>query len=256
MYINPKTWNPWQGCHKISPGCKKCYMFSEKKRYGQDPDTVVRSKPATFNAPLKWKDPAYVFTCSWSDWFIEEADEWRSEAYDIIHRTPHLTYQILTKRIERARSHWPVLPVFKNTWLGVSVEDRKYGLPRIEILRNTPAALRFLSIEPQLEDIGEINLEGIGWVIVGGESGHDARPFQIDWARSIIRQCKAAGVACFVKQMGSVSMEGALNTGAPGFGGTPDGVIPVQRVFRDKKGGDITEWPVDLRVREFPKVAA
>src|SRR6266498_5551388 len=112
-----RTWNPWHGCHKVSAGCKNCYMFREKRQYGQDPDVVVRSK-TTFNAPLKWKDSALVFTCSWSDWFIEEADPWRDEAWDVIRRTPHLTYQILTKRIERASSCLPKDWPLKNVWLG------------------------------------------------------------------------------------------------------------------------------------------
>src|ERR1700761_9152752 len=95
-----KSWNPWQGCRKVSAGCKFCYMFREKEKYGQNGSRIVRSK-TTFTAPLKWKDPSLVFTCSWSDFFIEEADEWRQEAWDIIKATPHLTYQILTKRPER-----------------------------------------------------------------------------------------------------------------------------------------------------------
>ena len=235
------TWNPWHGCHKISPGCKNCYMFTEKKAYGQDPDVVVRSK-TTFTAPLKWKEPRLVFTCSWSDWLIEEADEWRQEAYDIIWRTPH-TYQILTKRIERAIEHWPTIPP-PRAWLGVSVEDRKYGLPRIDILRELPAVVRFLSIEPQLEDIGEINLQGIHWVIIGGESGHGARPFNIEWARSIIAQCREAGVACFVKQLGKQPY-------------VMDGSLHVWQDFDDRrKGGEPSEWPEDLRVREFPATAS
>lgn len=155
------TWNPWHGCRKVSPGCKFCYMYREKARYGQDPTKVVRSK-TTFNAPLKWKDARKVFTCSWSDWFIEEADAWREEAYEIIRRTPH-QYQVLTKRIERGASYLPpeILP---NMWLGVSVESRRY-LERVDMLRDMPAAIRFLSIEPLLEDLGRINLLGIDWVI-------------------------------------------------------------------------------------------
>src|SRR3990167_1409537 len=90
------TWNPWQGCHHVSPGCLNCYMFSEKHMYGQDPDVVVRSKPPTFNMPLKIKEPKKIFTCSWSDWFIKEADPWRDEAWEIIKRTPQHTYLILT----------------------------------------------------------------------------------------------------------------------------------------------------------------
>ena len=95
------TWNPWHGCHKVSAGCKNCYMFRDKTRYGQDPNVVVRSKDATFYAPLKWSEPRTIFTCSWSDFFIEEADAWRDEAFAIMALTPHHTYQVLTKRPER-----------------------------------------------------------------------------------------------------------------------------------------------------------
>ena len=101
------TWNPWQGCRKVSPGCLNCYMYRDKKRYGQDPATVVRSKPPTFNKPLKWHDPAKVFVCSWSDFFIEDADEWRDDAWEIMRRTPHLTYQILTKRPRNIKDRLP-----------------------------------------------------------------------------------------------------------------------------------------------------
>lgn len=194
------TWNPWHGCHKISPGCKFCYMFRDKARYGQDPNVVVRSK-TKFNDPLSWpKEPAMCFTCSWSDWLIEEADAWRDEAYDVIRRTPWITYQILTKRIERAQGLVPV-PSLPNVWLGVSIEDRqrKYRIPQ---LVETPAALRFLSIEPLLEDIGELDLRAIDWVILGGESGPDARPMHVDWARAVRDQCVAAGVPLFFKQWG------------------------------------------------------
>ena len=241
------TWNPWHGCHKISPGCKNCYMFSEKKMYGQDPDNVVRSK-TTFNAPLKWKDPRRIFTCSWSDWFIEEADVWRNEAWDIITRTPRHTYQILTKRIERASGRLSIIPL-PNVWLGVSVEDRKYGLPRIDILREIPASVRFLSIEPQIEDLGALDLRGIHWVIIGGESGHGARPFDIAWARSVIEQCRAAGVACFVKQLGA-------RLWAPNTELIPGVIVSAEVKLRNHKGGDPSEWPEDLRVRQFPEVRA
>ncbi len=243
-----KTWNPWHGCHKISPGCKNCYMFSDKKRYGQDPNVVVRSK-TTFNAPLKWADPALVFTCSWSDWFIEEADEWREEARDIILRTPHLIYQILTKRPERAPRWIPQVPD-PNVWLGVSVEDVKYGLPRIDMLRELPAAVRFLSIEPLLEDVGQLDLTGIHWVIIGGESGPGARGLNLSWVESMVAQCKAAGVACFVKQLGAKPFE---IVGHGFFYAAPGHNNPVKyHQFKDHKGGDITEWPKELQVREFP----
>lgn len=192
------TWNPWHGCHKISPGCKFCYMFREKNRYGQNPNVVVRSK-TKFNEPLKWKEPKLIFTCSWSDFFILEADAWREEACAIIRATPHHTYQILTKRIDRVTiTTWPMpLP---NCWLGVSVEDREHK-DRIELLRKIPATVRFLSLEPLLEDLGELNLEGIDWVIAGGETG-SPRPTRIEWLRSVRDQCLTQGVPFFFKQWG------------------------------------------------------
>jgi protein gp37 len=195
-----KTWNPWHGCHHVSPGCEHCYMFAQKRQYGQDPERVVRAKPATFNAPLKWHDPALVFTCSWSDFFIAEADEWRPEAWQIIERTPHLTYQILTKRPARIpKATHPDDEPHGNVWLGVSIESRQY-LYRADVLRELPAAVRFLSLEPLLEDLGRINLDGIGWVIIGGESGARRRFFSVGWLQSVVYQCRDAGVPVFVKQ--------------------------------------------------------
>jgi protein gp37 len=173
-------------------------MFTEKRQYGQDPEAIVRSK-TTFRAPLKWREPSLVFTCSWSDWLIEEADEWRDEAYRIIFDTPH-TYQILTKRSKR----FPLVPrtfsVEPRIWWGVSVENRKHGLPRVDDLRGLVGANRFLSIEPLLEDLGAIDLSGIGWVIIGGESGPKRRPFNLEWLAKIVDQCSAVSVPCFVKQ--------------------------------------------------------
>jgi len=99
-----RTWNPWRGCAHVSPGCDNCYMFAGQRRNGWDPEKVVRSK-TTFTDPLKWKDPARVFTCSWSDWFIKDADLWRGEAWEIVRRTPHLTYQILTNQARTARQN-------------------------------------------------------------------------------------------------------------------------------------------------------
>jgi protein gp37 len=228
------TWNPWQGCHKVSPGCKFCYMYRDKERYGQDPKTVVRSKPPTFNAPLKWSEPALVFTCSWSDWFVEEGDQWRDEAWAIIKATPHLTYQILTKRPERIVGHLPADwgEGYPNVWLGTSVESQKYANERIPMLIEAPARIKFLSCEPLLgpldlepwlwqpgyvwdgfdDVIGEAEpSEEIDWVITGGESGSrkDVRPAQLDWFRSIRDQCIDAEVAYFHKQHGgSMKVDG------------------------------------------------
>lgn len=245
------TWNPWHGCHKVSQGCKNCYMFRDKKRYGQDPNVVTRSGDKTFYAPLKWSEPRNIFTCSWSDFFIEEADAWRDEAFAIMALTPQHTYQVLTKRPDRMleyfRDHfidpqrlnfrfinayqrtltkafgWPEKLVpndvmsrmpkafpnwpFPNVWLGVSVEDRDTYIHRVPYLAMTPGAVKFLSIEPLLGDLGDLMLDGIfagvyHWVIVGGESGPDARPMHPDWVRSIRDQCQAAGVPFFFKQWG------------------------------------------------------
>lgn len=241
------TWNPWKGCRHVSAGCAHCYMFSDMRRYGQDPVVVRRTK--TWNQPRRWNRQAAadgvrrrVFTCSWSDFFIEEADPWRDEAWDVIGRCPHLDFQVLTKRPERMKGRLPVavdmiatradgLP-FPNVWLGVSVENRKQGLPRIDILGDTPAAIRFLSAEPLLEDLGELDLTGIHWVIIGGESGAGARPMDLGWVRSIRDQCHALGVACFVKQLGSA--------------------WAAEHARSDRKGGDMHLWPEDLRIREMP----
>jgi len=213
-----KTWNPWRGCHKVSQGCKNCYMFREQKQYGHDPNIVVRSK-TTFNDPLKWKEPAKVFVNSWSDFFIEEADPWRDEAWDIMRRTSHI-YQVLTKRIENVStrlpkdwgSGWP------NVWLGVSAEDQANADERIPQLLEIPAAIRFVSAEPLLGPISFKNfytihnsddypirkrhIDFLDWIIAGGESGPNCRPMDLAWARSIRDQCKEAGVAFFYKQNG------------------------------------------------------
>jgi len=203
------TWNPWHGCTKVSPGCKHCYMYREKKQYGQDPYVVVRSK-TTFTAPLKWNAPQRVFTCSWSDWFHETADAWRPEAWDVIRRTPQHTYLILTKRPERIREHLPPLWGFRgwpNVWLGVSVESADYTW-RITELIAVPAVVHFLSLEPLLGPF-EIwpwlkrgGVYGVEWVIVGGESGPQARPMELAWARSLRDECVRGRIPFFLKQLG------------------------------------------------------
>lgn len=217
------SWNPWYGCRKISPACAHCYAEREMTRYGKDFNTVTRAKDATFFAPLKWKEPRKVFTCSWSDFFIEEADPWRAEAWNVILQTPQHTYQVLTKRPDRigkSNLQWP-----EHIWLGVSVETtRQYH--RIDSLRNIPAQTRFLSMEPLLSWPQFMCLGGIHWVIVGTESGPDARPTDYDWIRRVRDNCKAQGIAFFVKQLT-----------------TPGGIkIPFEN------------WPEDLRIREFPKL--
>jgi protein gp37 len=208
------TWNPWHGCRKVSPGCKHCYMFTAKRRYGQDPQKVVRAAPTTFRAPLRWTEPKRIFTCSWSDFFIEMPTEhWRDEAWQIIQATPQHTYLILTKRPQnmpgtvpwtrQSMGDWftgrPWPTPRPHVWLGVSVESTRY-YERIDRLVQIPAARRFLSLEPLLGPLPDLPLTGIDWVIVGGESGPRHRPMAIEWVAEIRDQCTAAGVPLFVKQ--------------------------------------------------------
>lgn len=195
------TYNPWRGCHKISPACAHCYMFREQRRYGNDPNVVVRASDATFYAPLKWKEPRKIFTCSWSDFFIEEADSWRDDAWKVIADTDdrHI-YQILTKRPERIRGHIPwIWSAPENVWLGASVENSRF-YHRIDRLCGVEAKIRFLSVEPLLGPMPNIPLDGIHWVIVGGESGQNFRPLNVEWVRQIRDRCQEKGVAFFFKQ--------------------------------------------------------
>ena len=161
------------------------------------------------NVPLKWRVPKRIFVNSMSDLFHEDiATEYIAKVGRVMRDAPWHTYQVLTKRHERLRDllsgelNW--IAALPHVWFGVSVEDREHGLPRLESLRHTPARIRFLSVEPLLEDLGRIDLRKIDWVIVGGESGHGARPMKEEWVRSILRQCKAARVSFFFKQWGGL----------------------------------------------------
>lgn len=209
------TWNPVRGCTKISPGCKHCYAetFAERFRgvkghpYEQGFD--LRVIPEKLTEPFAWRSPKLVFVNSMSDLFQPGVSDQYIEAVSQVMVTANWhTYQVLTKRSERLRDLLQGGLRFasnqKNIWWGVSVEDRKYGLPRIEHLRGAPASVRFLSVEPLLEDLGEINLSGISWVIVGGESGPGARLLRKEWVISIRDQCRARGVPFFFKQWGGV----------------------------------------------------
>jgi len=209
------TWNPVRGCAKISPGCKHCYAatFAERFRgvphhpYEQGFD--LRLVPEKLAEPIRWPCPKTIFVNSMSDLFQEDVSEaYIEECVQVMQLASWHTYQVLTKRATRLRDMLQNCLLFSSQldhiWWGVSVEDRKYGVPRIDALRNAPAGLRFLSIEPLLEDLGEINLSGIGWVIVGGESGAGARPMQESWVINIREQCLAAKVPFFFKQWGGV----------------------------------------------------
>ena len=229
------TWNPVRGCTKISPGCKHCYAetFAERWRgiaghpYEQGFD--LRLVPEKLDEPLRKRDPRAYFVNSMSD--LHQADvghEFVRKVYAVMQATPRHLFMVLTKRSDimhgditamlaedggcgdHSSGKITLASAYKNgvippnVWLGVSVEDRKYGLPRIDILRDTPAAVRFLSVEPLLEDLGPLDLRGIHWVIVGGESGPGARPLDGAWVRPIRDQCAEQGVPFFFKQWGGV----------------------------------------------------
>ncbi len=209
-----ETWNPVTGCVKVSPGCKHCYAerFAERFRgtaghpYSNGFDPTLR--PERLEQPLRWRSPRMVFVNSMSDLFGDFVpDDFIDSVFDVMRRTPQHTYQVLTKRAARMRwwarrSRW--LEGASNIWLGVSVENREFGLPRVEALRRTRAAVRFLSIEPLLEALPTLDLSGIDWVIVGGESGPGARPLDPRWVRDIRDRCRGAGVPFFFKQWGGV----------------------------------------------------
>jgi protein gp37 len=209
------TWNPIRGCTKVSPGCAHCYAetFAERFRgvpghpYEQGFD--LRLVPEKLTEPLRWSRPRMVFVNSMSDLFHEDVrEDYIETVVRVMERADWHTFQVLTKRSQRMRdllqSRLRSAASLPHVWWGVSVENRRHGLPRIEHLRAAPAKVRFLSIEPLLEDLGTLDLRDIDWVIVGGESGARARPMQEAWVRSIRDQCHQAGVPFFFKQWGGV----------------------------------------------------
>lgn len=260
--------NPSTGCDRISEGCDNCYALTMAKRLkamGQakyqndgDPRTSgpgfgVTVHPDVLAVPLGWRKPRRVFVNSMSDLFHARVPEpFIGGQWNTMVLTPWHTYQILTKRPERMRrvlSKWadagwvwrkddliwcgPVDGPLPNVWLGTSIELDKYTR-RASELRETPAAVRFLSLEPLLGPLPSLDLTGIDWVIIGGESGSGAREMDLAWVRDLIGRCREAGVAVFVKQLGS---RWARANGGHG------------------KGGDMDLWPEDLRLREFPCAA-
>ncbi len=258
------TWNWLAGCSLASPGCEACYAMRFSHRFSgpggrYEGLTVLKNagvrwtgevralSDKAFNQPFRWREPRRVFVNSMSDTFHPDAPkEAVFRAFDIMSHCERHTFQVLTKRPDRAAellaeldamqaapSRWPLahrLPL-PWVWIGASVEDRK-RLARLDDLRRVPAAVRFVSFEPLLEDLGEVDLSGIAWAIVGGESGAGAREMRKSWAESLVEQCRRQNVACFVKQMGAVYARRA---------GMSDG-----------KGGALDEMPPGLRVREFP----
>ncbi|MCX6000093.1 MAG: phage Gp37/Gp68 family protein [Chloroflexi bacterium] len=209
------TWNPVTGCTKISPGCRNCYaerMAMRLQAMGQ-PNYLhgfkVTLHEHVLEVPFGWRRPAIVFVNSMSDLFHEEVPlDFIRRVFDVMRRSPHHQYQILTKRAERladmsAELAWP-----DNVWMGVSIESHSYTC-RIDRLRETGARVKFLSIEPLLGPIPHVNLEGINWVIVGGESGPRARPMKSEWVTRMRDQCVEANVPFFFKQWGGYSKKKA-----------------------------------------------
>jgi protein gp37 len=254
------TFNPWIGCTKVSPGCTNCYAKTEDDRHLRGPEShwgVGAPRHITsasyWKAPYKWNREAQdentrkrVFCGSLCDWADDEAPLGvRDRLWDVIRETPHLDWLLLTKRAKNIEKYLPKNwgSGYPNVWLGVSVEDHKYGFPRVDILREIPAAKRFLSCEPLLEDIGDINLTGIDWVITGGESGNGVREFDLQWARSLQLAAKHYEAAFFVKQLGSQPVEN----------GTPFPILnPQEDGKQDKHGRSIVNFPADLQVQEIP----
>lgn len=209
------TWNPARGCTKISPGCKHCYasVFAERFRgvpgHPYERGFDLRLVPDKLAEPLRWRAPKTIFVNSMSDLFHPQIpDDYIAAVADVMLLARWHTFQVLTKRGDRmaALLSGKLLSAARapHIWWGVSVEDRKHGVPRIEQLRAAPANTRFLSVEPLLENLGTVDLHGIHWVIVGGESGAGARPLEKEWVTSLRDQCAYAGVPFFFKQWGGV----------------------------------------------------
>lgn len=224
------TWNPVTGCTKVSPGCKHCYAerFAKRlqamgmERYANGFELTLHDD--ALELPLRWRMPRVVFVNSMSDLFHEDVPvEFIQRVFEVMERCPQHVFQVLTKRSERLLKLRESLPWPANVWMGVSVESPDYTW-RINDLRETPAAVRFLSLEPLLSPIADLQLERIHWVIVGGESGPGARPMRVEWVRELRDQCQAEGVDFFFKQWGGVNKK---KTGRLLDGRTHDDMPPT-----------------------------
>lgn len=202
------TWNPTTGCDKISAGCKNCYaavMARRLEAMGQKKyknGFKLTLHPDSLNDPYKWKKPQMVFVNSMSDLFHKDVPlHFIQRVFEVMNKTPQHTYQVLTKRSERLAELSPFLNWTPNIWMGVSVEDSRV-VNRIDDLRKCDAKIKFLSCEPLIGSLPNLNLDGIDWVIVGGESSFKARPMEKEWVEDVQIQCEGAGVAFFFKQWG------------------------------------------------------
>ncbi len=209
-----KTWNPVTGCNKMSEGCEHCYAENMSRRlcamgnpkYANGFALTIHAD--SLNEPLKWYKPTTIFVCSMSDLFHKDVPfEFVDKVMITIRKTPRHKYQILTKRADRMQEYFSTRSIPSNVWLGVTVETDKRK-SRIDCLRNLPAKVKFLSCEPLLSDLGEIDLTGINWVIVGGESGNQARPMQESWVLNIKEQADARHIPFFFKQWGTWGADG------------------------------------------------
>jgi len=210
-----QTWNPTIGCTKISAGCKNCYAETMARRLqamgvsGYETGFRLRLMPERLSEPLERIKPTVYFVNSMSDLFHDKVPfEYIERVFDVMRRAPWHTFQVLTKRADRMARFFNRREVPPNAWLGVSVENRRHGVPRIDVLRHIDATVRFLSIEPLLENVMPLDLNGIHWVIVGGESGPKARPMRPEWVECIRLQCTQDDVAFFFKQWGAWGSDG------------------------------------------------
>lgn len=208
------TWNPSTGCNKVTAGCKNCYAETMAKRLqamgasGYENGFDFTLMPERIDLPRKIKKPTKFFVNSMSDLFHENMPfEFLDRVFNVIEETPHHQYQILTKRENILEDYFTNRKVPKNVWLGVTVENSKTK-DRIDVLRKIDAEIRFLSIEPLIGEVGEVDLTNIHWVIVGGESGHKARPMKSEWAIDVQRQCNEQNVSFFFKQWGTWGEDG------------------------------------------------
>ena len=236
------TWNPVTGCTKISPGCKHCYaermsfrlQAMGQRNYANGFELTLHNR--MLEKPLSWKKSQLIFVNSMSDLFHDEVPvDFILKVFDVMRRASWHQFQVLTKRSQRLMElndhiEWP-----DNVWMGVSVENQDYT-SRINYLRETDAVTKFLSLEPLLGPLSDLDLDGIDWVIVGGESGPGARPMHEGWVIQIRDQCNTANVPLFVKQMG-------------------ESWAKVNKV-KSKKGGNMSEWPTYLQIRNYPESVA
>lgn len=209
-----RTWNPVTGCTKISAGCEHCYAETMSRRLCAMGNSKYTNgfqstmHPEDLIEPMRWKKPSTIFVCSMSDLFHPDVPfDFIDKVFGVIRNTPQHNYQILTKRAERMAEYFSTRIIPRNAWIGVTVEAVKTK-NRIDYIRNLKAPVRFISCEPLLEDLGELNLNGINWIIVGGESGVQARPMKEEWVLNIKRQAEVNHIPFFFKQWGTWSSDG------------------------------------------------